>query len=270
MPYSSQGSEALPAGYGAYAHPHPCLTGENLLDGTHELQNLASDSVDNLPLPLGTTVQLTDGRVFKYVRMNVGTAALGSVLERAAEVGEDTVSSSSDLLSIETGGVDTTWVAGDFVGDWVYVDAGTGEGQCRRIISNTTTTLRLDRPLTTALAVADSDITIIRPYRMILATAAVTTPVAGISVGTITAVNATPDPDVYYHGWMQTAGFCEHILLDDTASVEGQYLVVDDATAGKARGIGATVDVEDQRFFGIAAAANVSDTIPGWLTACLG
>ena len=261
--YNSRGQEAL---LPYFAYDNQKGKGEIIYDNRHH--NLAGttaatdDPSRNYPLMLGTRFETEDGRVFRYVQMTGGAAALGTVLERAGAVAVDTVSSGSDLLTITK--ASAGWTAGAYAGDYAYIDesaAPAEEGQCRRILQNTTDTLYLDRPLTTALDVTDCDLTIIRPYRMIAATAAVTTPVSGVSaVGAITE---------NYYGWIQVRGFCEHILLDDTASVAGQYLVVDDATAGTARGIGATVDVEDQRFFGLAGMANVSNTIPGDLIACI-
>lgn len=250
MKYNSRKTDArLPVhGYAGL----PVHFGGDIIDvGQNEWQNIVGTEA-NRP-QIGTKVCYNDGREFVYVQMTGGAAALGTVLEQAAVVAEDTVSSSSDLLRIENM---TGLTAGAHVGDFAYIDEGTGEGQCRRIVANGTTWLELDRPLVTALAIADSDVTIIRPFRVIAATAAVTTPVAGVSVGVITQ---------NYYGWMQTKGICEHVLVDDTATVAGQYMVVDDAAAGKGRGIGATVDVEDQRFFAIALAANVSTTVPATL-----
>lgn len=253
-------------------YAHAVGKGEVVYENRHH--NIAAGAA--LPseeaLMLGTRFECEDGRMFVYVQQLTAAALRGSVLEAAADVGEDTVSSSTDLLIIETGGVDTTWVAGAFAGDYVYVDAGTGVGQTRRILQNTATALHLDRPLGTALAVADSDITIIRPFHTILATAAVTTPVSGVASVLNPDAGAGPGTsaiDISSYGWIQVRGFCEHILIHDTASVAGQYLVVDDGTAGYARGIAATVDVEDQRFFGIARAAATSNLAPGSLINCI-
>lgn len=255
MTYNSRSvNAALPIGSYAGAAMHMA---ENIVDGANRYHD--KTTTDEL-LNVGTLVMTRDGRCFRYVQMTGAAALLGSVLQAAADVGEDTVSSSSDLMQIETGGVDTTWTAGDFVGDFVYVDDGTGEGQCRRIVANGTTWLRLDRALTTALAVADSDITIIRPYKVRKALAAITTPVAGVAVAAITQ---------NYYGWMQVYGFCEHVLIDDATSTAGTYLVVDDATVGTAKAVTAT-HVGAQRIFGIAHATNVSKTVPATLFGCTG
>jgi len=223
-------------------------------------------------LLLGTRYECPDGRMWVYVQMTGAAAPLGAVLQAAAIVGEDTVSSAADLLSITGGGVDTAWTAGAFAGDYVYVDDGTGEGQCRRILNNSATALFLDRPLTTALAIADSDITIFRPFHMRLALAAITTPVSGIAsvlnpnAGTGPGTNAI---DQNSYGWIQVRGFCEHILLDNTATIAGGGLVVDDGVAGTARDVGAGAAWPDQYVFGNAMIANVSTTAPGYLTGCL-
>ena len=258
--YNSRGQEAL-LPYQAFNINN--LGGETIHDDRHH--NLAGttaatdDPSRNYPLLLGARRETPDGRMWVYVQMTGAAAVLGSVLASNAVVGEDTVSSSSDLLIIETGGVDTTWVAGAFAGDYVYVDAGTGEGQCRRILQNTATALHLDRPLATALAVADSDITIMRPFHVRKVPAGITEVVAGVALAAITE---------NYYGWMQVRGFCEHVLADDTATVAGGDLVADDGVAGTCTDVGTGAAHPDQYVFGTAYAANVSDTIPADLTHC--
>ena len=246
--------------YYSWLSPIRGMGGENIFD--HRYQNIPAlpatggDPVVGGVPQLGSLAGTEDGKVFQYVQMTGGAAALGTVLERAAVVEEETVSSSADLMKIETGGVTTTWVAGAFIGDYVWVDAGTGAGQTRRIVDNTTVALTLDRPLATALAVADSDIWIIRPFRVIAATAAILTPVAGVSVGVITED---------YFGWAQVGGICEHVLIDNATATVGSQLVVDDGVAGKAQAI-TDVTLAVQNVFGIALATAASTTIPVKLT----
>ena len=61
---------------------------------------------------------------------------------------------------------------------------------------------------------------------------------------------------------MQVGGFCEHILIDDAASAAGNYLIVDDATAGTAKAMTAT-HIQAVKPFALAHATNVSNTVPG-------
>lgn len=252
-------------------HAHACGKGEIIYENRHHNIAAGAAIAAEEVLLLGTRFECEDGRMFVYVQQLTAAAPLGSVLESTAPVGEDTVSSSSDLMVIETGGVDTTWVAGAFAGDWVYVDAGTGEGQCRRILNNTTTDLYVDRALTTALAVADSDITIYRPFHTILATAAITTEVAAVASVINPDAGAGPGTsaiDLNSYGWVQVRGFCEHVLVDDTATIVGGYMCVDDAVAGTATDVGTALTLITQYHFAVARAVNVSTTIPADLIAC--
>ncbi len=225
------------------------------------------------PLLLGSTYTTSDGRVFRYVQQLVAAALLGSVLERAANTAVDTVSSGDDLLTITQ--PSAGWTVGEFAGDYAYIDEGavaTEEGQCRRILGNTADTLHIDRPLLIALDITDSDLTIIRPFRTILATVGITTPVSGVASVLNPAAGAGPGTsaiDINSYGWIQVRGFCEHILIHDTASVAGGDLVVDDGTAGYATDVGTGAAWPDQYVFGTAHMANVSNTIPGDLTNCL-
>lgn len=233
----------------------PSFMDEDIVDiSNNRYQNVAEA---NRQLPVGTRIDYNDGRSFVYVQMLGAAAALGTVLMRADAVAQDTVSSSTDLLRIET---ITGLTAGAHVGDYAYIDEGTGEGQCRKIVNNGTTWLELDRPLVTALAVADSDVTILRPYRVkkVVVEAANTSLsfVSGVSVGVITE---------NYYGWIQVKGFCEHILVDDGGSTVDMALVADDATAGTALVVGANMTVEETIPFATALVTNVSTTVPGFL-----
>ena len=257
--YNSRGQVAL-LPYHAYSIGN--AGGESIFDSRHHNVAAGAAIAAEEHLYLGARYETPDGRVFRYVQMTGGAAALGTVLERAANVAVDTVSSGSDLLTITE--ASAGWTAGAYAGDYAYIDesaAAAEEGQCRRILQNTTDTLYLDRPLTTALDVTDCDLTIIRPFRMIAATAAITTPVSGVSALGVITEN--------YYGWIQVRGFCEHILIDDEASIAGGDLVVDDAVAGSARDVGTGAAWPDQYVFGTAHMTNVSNTIPGDLTNCL-
>jgi hypothetical protein len=267
--YNSRGQDAL---LPYFASDNQKGKGEIIFDNRHHNIAAGAAIAAQEALYLGTTFECEDGRKFRYVQMTGGAAALGLCVMRNADVAEDTVSSSSDLLKIETGGVDTTWVAGAFAGDWVQVDDGTGKGQCRRILMNDTTTLHLDRPLTTALAIGTSDITIIRPYHVRITATAPLDIVQGIAsvlnpnAGTGPGTNAI-DEDSF--GWIQVSGFCEHIIMH-TAAAAGVPISASTNTAGRADIIAATEDQGVFTAFGfiLGQVAAAGETAPGLLTGC--
>lgn len=107
------------------------------------------------------------GRVWVYGQATEATTK-GHCLRAAADVDADLVSSPVDSngnytrIYYSTGG----WTAGAYEGDWAFINDGTGEGQAAPIVGNSVDTLHLDQAyaLGTALAVADSDLTIHRPF----------------------------------------------------------------------------------------------------------
>lgn len=122
---------------------------------------------------IGQQSQTPDGNKWVYVSVGTGGLAKGSVAVPAAVTAVDLVSSSTDALGriVFITKASAGWTAGAFINDYVVVDDGTGVGQMARIMDNTADTLQLypEYALTTALAVADSDITIFKPYHVVKA-----------------------------------------------------------------------------------------------------
>lgn len=122
-------------------------------------------------IALGTQGVTPDGRVWNYAEVSTGGLAKGSVAVPTAPTAVDNVSSSVDsqnrIVFITKSGAG--WTSGAFADGWVVVDDGTGVGQAGRILTNTTDTLQLypAYALTTALSVADSDITITQNYKVV-------------------------------------------------------------------------------------------------------
>lgn len=112
---------------------------------------------------IGQRAVTPDGREWVYVRAQSAVTA-GTVVVPDAVTSVDTVSSGTDALGriVYITKAAAGWTVGAFEDGIVYVDAGTGVGQMAKIKTNTATTLELypETALTTALAVADSDITI--------------------------------------------------------------------------------------------------------------
>lgn len=112
---------------------------------------------------LGARASTPDGSEWVYGKLNEA-ALQGHVVVPVADTGVDTVSSSTDgsgLITVITK-AGATWTVGQFADAWLVVDDGTGEGQVAKIRTNDVTNLYLypQWALGTALAVADSDITI--------------------------------------------------------------------------------------------------------------
>lgn len=107
--------------------------------------------------------QTPDGRIWVYLKTTEAVSQY-MVVSNPANTAVATVSSSSNGLSQKVYITEASagWTAGDFQDHWVIVYTGTGEGQIAKIKDNTTDTLEIfpEYALATALAVADSGITI--------------------------------------------------------------------------------------------------------------
>jgi len=118
-------------------------------------------------LALGTQANTPDGSTWVYVKAAEAIAA-GNVVVPDAAVGVDTVSSDTDqqgrIIYITEAGAG--WTTDAYAGAYGVVDDGTGVGQVFRVETNNATTLTLYKStaLTTALDVADSDITLTFPF----------------------------------------------------------------------------------------------------------
>jgi len=134
------------------------------------MKNITFQSVFDTPTVkmanLNELGQTPDGRTWHYL---YATEAITKhmVTSRPAVTGVDTVSSAASEQDstkyIYITEAAAGWTVGAYQDHWVIVDSGTGVGQLGKIKDNTTTTLELyfDHAFTTALAVADSDITIL-------------------------------------------------------------------------------------------------------------
>lgn len=118
---------------------------------------------------IGEQGQTPDGRIWVYGQAFTGTLAKGSVAIPATQTAVDQVSSSTDAQGriVYITKASAGWTVGAFAGSWVVVDDGTGVGQAGKVIANSTDTLTLapENAFTTALAVADSDITIYSNFK---------------------------------------------------------------------------------------------------------
>lgn len=131
------------------------------------MQNIGFQSVFSTPATkearLNSKGMTPDGRVWEYLKASEVISQY-MVATNPANTDVDTVSSSSDGDSDRVFITEASagWTVGDYQDHWGLVDSGTGVGQVFKIKDNTKDTLELfkDYKLTTALAVADSDIVI--------------------------------------------------------------------------------------------------------------
>jgi len=190
-------------------------------------------SVANAEL-LGQMAATSDGRVFAYSKAG-GALTAGQITEPAAvtaNYANRTLSTGSAQYSNQvTVPLGTTATTDQFVGYWLIVNDGTGEGQgAYYVVGNTaatagnsnTTVVTIRGALRTALTSA-SDVTLLpsQESSVVQHTAAVAVPVAGAPV-----INVTSG----YWFWNQVQGMAS--ILSDGAITKNAGAIASDATAG--------------------------------------
>lgn len=197
----------------------------------------------------GQVAQTPDGATWIYVKAN-SALAKGSVAVPVAIVGVDTVSSSTNNLGqiVFITKASAGWTVGAYAGYFGVVDDGTGVGQVFKVMDNTTDTLILfpSYALTTALAVADSDITLSAPN--LVAKSAITDK-AQQATGIAQIAFAASD-----YGWVLKQGtgtaIAGEVLTADLSFVTG-----DDTTGQVVKGTTAK-GAFDEQYLGYCRVAN--------------
>lgn len=196
-----------------------------------------------------------DGRIWTYQKFSEAVS-LGHVVVPVANVDVDTVSSSAD----ESGAIiyiteaSAGWTVGAYAEAFVLVDDGTGEGQHAKIRTNTTDTLILykEYALTTALAVADSDIFIYR--RGIGEKAAVTTKiqqaVGGLQVTNGAAINE--------YGWVLCGG-AGVVIAGEVLTERGSFVTGDNTEGEVLKGTTAKGEFDEQTLGFVVGANTTAD-----------
>ena len=178
--------------------------------------------------------QTPDGRIWTYL---YATEAITKhmICSRPANTTVDTVSSAAStqdsakytFITEASAG----WTAGAYQDHWAQIDSGTGVGQVGKIKDNTADTLELffDYAFTTALAVADSDLTIVhQPDAEKTAVTNRYTPLVGVAQVTFASAD---------YGWFLIRGIGgvlmgEASVVDRTVcpgdNTEGEAMMVDD------------------------------------------
>lgn len=163
---------------------------------------------------LGERAMTPDGRKWTFVQNTTATLAAGNIVVPAAVVSADLWSSSADNQGryVYLTRAASTMTVGDYEDGIGVIDDGTGVGQTFKIKTNNATTLTLypETALATALAVADSDITLMTMSKVVVA--AVTSKVQMVQ-GAIQIASVTGD-----YVWILTEG--------DGRAVAGEALIV--------------------------------------------
>lgn len=203
-------------------------------------QNVYQTITSRGEFKLGQRAATPDGREWTFVKNN-STIANGNIVIPNTVSSADTFSSSTDnqgriVYLTDSGSSLTVGAYEDAIG---VVDDGTGVGQTFKIRTNDATTLTLypETALTTALSVADSDVTWIGMSNVIIA--AITSKVQ-MTQGAFQCAASSGD-----YGWILTDG--------DGRAVAGEVLVVGksfvsgDDTAGQVlKGTTAKGDFDEQ------------------------
>lgn len=201
---------------------------------------------------LGSRTGSPDGREWVYVKLNEA-ASLGHIVVPVADTGVDTVSSSADADGdiVYVTEASAGWTAGDYADAWLVVDDGTGEGQVAKIKTNTADTLVLYKEwaLTTALAVADSDITISRAIS--LSEKAAVTEKNQNARGAAQVAFSEDD-----YGWVLAKG--PGVVIAGEVIAEGKSFTTGDDTEGEVV-VGVTAEGEwDEQTLGYSLSANTT------------
>jgi hypothetical protein len=199
----------------------------------------------------GERAATPDGREWVFVKAKTALAK-GSVAIPAAVTAVDNVSSGTDALGriVYITKAAAGWTVGQFADGWVVVDDGTGKGQTAKIKTNTTDTLELypETALTTALAVADSDITI---RTMAEVDKAAITSKLQSAVGIAQTAFAAGD-----FGWLLTNG--DGTVLAGEVLVIGAGFVTGDDTTGQVLKATTAKGPFDEQNLGICLVANAA------------
>jgi len=224
---------------------------------------------------LGQIVQ-DGGHLYMYVKATAAIAANEAVVMQQAYSTLDDITGFKNTGDRATGQFPyvedslASWTVGDLVGSYLYIDAGTGAGQLKRIVSNTATriyfaalhpgfgTSNEDDPFSTAPDIT-SDITIVAPFHVVKVPAStLTSPVIGYAPFAFTSG---------YYGWICITGIAL-IKSGTTAAslVAGVAVSAGDNTAGQLTGLANGETIDDIKLCGIALHAAADDqAAPIWL-----
>ncbi len=200
---------------------------------------------------LGQRAMTPDGREWVFVKAD-SILAKGSVAVPDAVTATDNFSSSTDNQNriVYLTSANAAYTVGKFQDAIGVVDDGTGVGQTFKIRTNSATTLTLypETALSTALAVADSDITI---RTMSLVDKAAVTSKIQSAVGSSQVAFAAND-----FGWLLTDGDGV-VLAGEVLVVGGGFTTGDDTTGQVIKNVATESSITAQTL-GFALVANAA------------
>lgn len=200
------------------------------------MKTITFQSIYDTPsVPLGKLNEIcstADGRVFEYFKASEAITK-HMIVSQPAGTSVDTVYSSTNVRSQSVFITEASagWTVGAYQDYWILVDSGTGVGQVAKVKDNTADTLELyeDYALSTALLVADSDITLI-PANQVEKTAVTNVYTHVLGVAQVTFASGD-------YGYFLKRGL-SGVLMGEAATLdrgitpgddtEGQGAVVDD------------------------------------------
>lgn len=199
---------------------------------------------------LGTYVETTDGRGFRYVLAGATALVPGKLQQSAAEAtgNEDLACAAASIgATTITTTTTVTVTANQYAGGWVMVTVTPGQGYQYKIKSRPAATaaaltITLEDPILVALTTSSRIDLCASPYSGVIInpSAASGVPV-GVAVYPVTAAQ---------YGWVQTHGPC-NVLADGTVTV-GTTVVASNGTAGAVEAFAGVQQVVGIAITGIA------------------
>jgi hypothetical protein len=203
-------------------------------------------------IKLGTVARTPDGAMWKYAKASTGGLALGNVAVPAAQTAVDNVTSSTDAQGrkVYITKASAGWTVGQFEDGYGVIDDGTGVGQTFRIETNTSDTLTLYKQyaLATALAVADSDLTINTPGTVVKS---LVTDKAQQAQGIAQVAFAASD-----YGWLLVQGQ-GRVIAGEVLTIDLSFVTGDD-TAGQVLKGTTAKGAFDEQYLGYCITANAA------------
>jgi len=192
-------------------------------------------------IKVGQIASTPDGNEWVYAQAG-GAIAAFKVAVPNADVAVDTVSSSSDQQGRKVYITEASagWTVGAYANYWGVVDDGTGVGQRFRVSTNSNDTLTLypEYALSTALSVADSDITLSSgPASVVIA--AITSKIQN-AIGIAQASFASGD-----YGFLLVKGYGS-VFAGEVLVKGGDYVTGDDTTGQVVKGTTAKGEFDEQ------------------------
>lgn len=198
---------------------------------------------------VGTKASTPDGSTWIYTQAG-GALAKGSVAVPTTAVGVDTVSSSADNQGriVYITEASAGWTVGAYANTYGVVDDGTGVGQVFKVMTNSVDTLTLypQYALSTALDVADSDITLNYVNKVVKSAI---TDKAQQAKGIAQVAFASGD-----YGWILQQGVGT-VLAGEVLTIDLSFVTGDDTTGQVVKGTTAK-GAFDEQYLGYAMVAN--------------